>query len=146
MDAVFKALAAPVRRDILALVRDEERSAGDIAARFALTRPAISQHLTALKAAGLLEERRLGTSRRYRLRKEGLHVVRALLDELAGAQPPPRRAPPRAEAGPLERRLSLPVRPQVAFAWLADDDRVSLVAPPRALGAARARSAAAPRV
>ena len=66
MDTALRALAEPNRRRILALVRDEELSAGEIAGHFDVTRPAISQHLTVLKEAGLLSERRDGTRRLYR--------------------------------------------------------------------------------
>jgi DNA-binding transcriptional ArsR family regulator len=81
MDAALRALAEPNRRTILRLVQDEERSAGDIASRFELTRPAVSQHLTVLKNAGLLEERRVGTRRLYSVRPKGFQEVRAFLDE-----------------------------------------------------------------
>ncbi len=73
-------IADPRRRRILELVRDEERSAGEIAAAFEVTRPAISQHLRVLKEAGLITERREGTRRLYRLRAEGMQGVRAYLD------------------------------------------------------------------
>ena len=81
-DDVLKALAEPRRRAILRLVARVELAAGDIAAAFDVTRPAISQHLTVLRTAGLLHERRDGTRRLYRTRLEGLAAVRALLDEL----------------------------------------------------------------
>ena len=48
MDAVAHALAEPNRREILRLVRHEERTVGDIASHFSVTRPAISQHLRVL--------------------------------------------------------------------------------------------------
>jgi len=79
VDDLLRALAEPRRRDILRLVWDRELSAGDVAARFDVTRPAISQHLTVLKEAGLLAERRLGTRRLYRARPEGLAELRAYL-------------------------------------------------------------------
>ena len=81
-DEVLKALAEPRRRAILRLVADDELAAGEIAAAFDVTRPAISQHLTVLRVAGLLHERRDGTRRLYRARAEGLARPRALLDEL----------------------------------------------------------------
>ena len=81
MEAALKAIAAPRRRQILSLVRDDERSAGDIAAHFDVTRPAISQHLNVLKEAGLVSERRNGTRRLYRVRPEGLAEVKAFLEE-----------------------------------------------------------------
>jgi DNA-binding transcriptional ArsR family regulator len=80
MQAVVHALGEPRRRDILSLVRDRELAAGEIAARFEVTRPAISQHLTVLKAAGLLSERRDGTRRLYSARPEGLAELRSYLD------------------------------------------------------------------
>ena len=80
MEAALKAIAEPRRRQILALVRDEELSAGEIAGHFDVTRPAISQHLNVLKEAGLVNERRNGTRRLYSARPEGLVEVKAFLD------------------------------------------------------------------
>jgi len=79
MDAALKAIAEPRRREILRLVARNEQTAGEIAAHFDVTRPAVSQHLTVLKEAGLLAERRLGTRRLYRARPEGLAELRAYL-------------------------------------------------------------------
>jgi len=73
----FQALAAPRRREVLALVADRERTAGEIAARFDVTRQAISQHLRILLDAGLIRARRDGTRRWYGARPEGLEEVRA---------------------------------------------------------------------
>lgn len=81
MESALRAIAEPRRRAILRLVWDAERSAGDIASHFEVTRPAISQHLTVLKEAGLVSERRNGTKRLYRARPEGLADLRAFLDE-----------------------------------------------------------------
>jgi DNA-binding transcriptional ArsR family regulator len=81
VEAALKAIAAPRRREILALVRNGELSAGEIAANFDVTRPAVSQHLTALKEAGLVSERRNGTKRLYRARPEGLREIKAFLEE-----------------------------------------------------------------
>ena len=61
-------------------MRDGELSAGEIAAHFEVTRPAISQHLTVLKEAGLVSERRNGTRRLYQARPEGLVELKAFLD------------------------------------------------------------------
>jgi DNA-binding transcriptional ArsR family regulator len=79
MDAQLRALAEPRRREILRLVWSQELPAGAIAERFAVTRPAISQHLTVLKAAGLIAERRDGTRRLYRARRERLAEVLSFL-------------------------------------------------------------------
>ncbi|MBK5219871.1 MAG: helix-turn-helix transcriptional regulator [Thermoleophilia bacterium] len=81
MDLVARAIAEPRRRRILAMVRDDEMSAGEIAAGFDVSRPAVSQHLAVLREAGLLSERRQGTSRFYRARPEGLAGLRDFLDE-----------------------------------------------------------------
>lgn len=80
MEQALRALADPSRRQILTLVRSEERSAGEIAAELPVTWPAVSQHLRVLKGAGLLTERRQGTRRYYRARLEGLAEVRQFLD------------------------------------------------------------------
>ena len=80
-DAVLRALADPHRRQILRMVQHAELPAGQIAAHFDLTQQAVSQHLTVLKRAGLLAERREGTRRLYSLRSESLQPLRSLLDE-----------------------------------------------------------------
>src|SRR5881409_2440227 len=81
MEAALKAIAAPRRRQILTLVRDDELSAGEIASHFDVTRPAVSQHLNVLKEAGLVTERRNGTRRLYRARPEGFIQLKAFLEE-----------------------------------------------------------------
>jgi DNA-binding transcriptional ArsR family regulator len=80
VDSAVRAIAEPHRREILSLVREEELSAGEIASRFEVTRPAISQHLTVLREAGLVSERRDGTRRLYRARPEGLGELREFLE------------------------------------------------------------------
>jgi DNA-binding transcriptional ArsR family regulator len=81
VEAALKAIAAPTRRRILTLVRDDELSAGEIASHFDVTRPAVSQHLNVLKEAGLVSERRNGTRRLYRARPEGLTELKDFLEE-----------------------------------------------------------------
>jgi DNA-binding transcriptional ArsR family regulator len=81
VEAALKAIAAPRRRQILRLVRDGELSAGEIAAHFDVTRPAVSQHLNVLKEAGLVSERRNGTRRLYRVRPDGLAELKQFLEE-----------------------------------------------------------------
>jgi DNA-binding transcriptional ArsR family regulator len=80
VEATLRAIAEPHRRQILSLVREGELSAGEIAAHFDVTRPAISQHLNVLKEAGLVNERRNGTKRLYRARPEGLAEIKAFLE------------------------------------------------------------------
>lgn len=76
---VFAAIAHPVRRDILDLLAERERPVGEIASHFAVSRPAISQHLRVLLDAGLVAERRVGRERRYALVPEPLARVSAWL-------------------------------------------------------------------
>jgi len=77
MDAVVE----PRRREILRLVRDAELPAGEIASRFPdVSRPTVSEHLRVLREAGLVTERREGTRRLYRARREGLLSLREFLD------------------------------------------------------------------
>jgi DNA-binding transcriptional ArsR family regulator len=79
---VFQVLAEPRRREMLALVAERERTAGDIAARFDVTRQAVSQHLRVLLAAGLISERRDGARRWYAARPEGLDEMRRFVDAM----------------------------------------------------------------
>jgi DNA-binding transcriptional ArsR family regulator len=80
INSAVRAIAEPRRREILDLVRERELSAGEIASRFDVSRPAISQHLKVLYEAGLLEQRRDGTKRIYRARPEGLAELLQFLD------------------------------------------------------------------
>ena len=84
-DEALRALAEPRRRAILRLVAHDELAAGEIAAAFDVTRTAVSQHLTVLRNAGLLSERRAGTRRLYRARPEGLAGLREFLDDMWAA-------------------------------------------------------------
>ncbi|RSM55743.1 transcriptional regulator [Actinoplanes sp. ATCC 53533] len=77
MDEVAGAIADPVRREILLMLRDEPLSAGQIADRFVISRPAISRHLRVLREAGLVRDVADGRRRVYTL-------ATAPLDELAG--------------------------------------------------------------
>jgi DNA-binding transcriptional ArsR family regulator len=82
MDSALRALAEPTRREILRLVRDRERTSGEIAAHFDVTRPAVSQHLRALEEAKLVTVRRDGTRRWYRARPEGLREVHRWIESM----------------------------------------------------------------
>lgn len=82
MDAALKALAEPRRREIVRLVWSEELPATAIATRFTeVTRSAISQHLSVLREAGLVHERREGTRRLYRSNHHEMARLRAFLDD-----------------------------------------------------------------
>lgn len=77
----LQVIAAPRRLRILELVWDREFAAGDIAAEFDVTWSAISQHLSVLKAAGLVINRREGVSRKYRADKVALGPLRAVVED-----------------------------------------------------------------
>jgi DNA-binding transcriptional ArsR family regulator len=81
MEDVMRALAEPRRQEILRLLAEGELASGQIATHFDVSRPAISQHLQVLKAAGLVTERRLGTRRLYQVRPEALVELRAFLED-----------------------------------------------------------------
>jgi DNA-binding transcriptional ArsR family regulator len=80
-DAAFSALADPTRRAVLDLLRTGTRPAGDIARAFTVSRPAISKHLSILRRAHLVEERREGRHRLYQLNPEPLRAVDSWLDQ-----------------------------------------------------------------
>ena len=82
LDKALRALAEPRRRAILRLVAHSELAAGEIAGCFEVTRTAVSQHLTVLKNAGLLAERKVATRRLYRARPGGLAGLREFLDQM----------------------------------------------------------------
>jgi len=67
MNAIFKALNDPTRREILALLRERDLSAGAIAAHFSISKPSISHHLDLLKRAELVSVERRGQSLIYSL-------------------------------------------------------------------------------
>ena len=82
MQAVLDAISSPRRREILRLVWDGELSAGEIAARFDVSWPAVSQNLKVLRTAGLVRERREGTKRFYRADHVALGPVGAVLRQM----------------------------------------------------------------
>jgi DNA-binding transcriptional ArsR family regulator len=83
IDAVAHALADGTRRQILQLVRDDERAAGELAAEFPhMTRPAVSQHLRVLHDAGLVRVRPDGNRRLYRADSAGLAGMWRFIDEM----------------------------------------------------------------
>jgi ArsR family transcriptional regulator len=67
LNATFKALSDPTRREILRLLSQGDLSAGEIAERFDMTKPSISHHLTTLKQAGLVLDERRGQNIIYSL-------------------------------------------------------------------------------
>lgn len=93
MNQIFKALAHPARREIVAMLRRGPMNSGEIAAAFDMAWPSVTGHLTALKGAGLIESEREGTSVRYRLNISAAEEAIGFL--MALAQPAAKRARPR---------------------------------------------------
>jgi DNA-binding transcriptional ArsR family regulator len=81
IDQAFAALSDPTRRRILTLVAQRPRQAGEIAQRFPVSRPAVSKHLRVLREAGLLESRKVGRARVYRLHPTGLAGARKWMED-----------------------------------------------------------------
>ncbi|GAC1645256.1 MAG: metalloregulator ArsR/SmtB family transcription factor [Herpetosiphon sp.] len=77
---VFRALADPTRRAIFERLVKGEASVSEIKADFAVSQPAVSQHLAALRQAGLLIERRSGRHMYYRVEPQGLRPLVDWLD------------------------------------------------------------------
>jgi DNA-binding transcriptional ArsR family regulator len=99
MSDVFDALAHPVRRKILKLLRDGPLSAGDLAGRFEISKPTMSGHFAVLKAADLVTTERKGTSIIYRLNMSVLEEAMAALMSIAGTSAPE----PRETSQPKEQ-------------------------------------------
>jgi ArsR family transcriptional regulator len=81
----FKALADSTRRQILALLRHGELTAGDLAGHFDMTKPTMSHHFSILRDAGLITSRRDGQQIWYSLNTTVLQDVLAWAMDLAGA-------------------------------------------------------------
>ena len=79
-DAQLAALADPTRRAIFERLAKRPMAVGELAAGFDVSRPAVSQHLAALKAARLVEHEKSGTRNVYRVNPEGLAALRRYLD------------------------------------------------------------------
>ena len=75
MNVLFEALAHPTRREILAMLKKGSASAGDIAARFDVSKPTMSGHFAKLKEAGLIHADKIGTSIVYSLNLSTLEEV-----------------------------------------------------------------------
>ncbi len=110
MPDLLATLAEPTRREILRLVWEGERSAGDIAARFPVSFSAISQHLGALRAAGAVVRRREGRRQLYRADRAGLGPLGAYFDRLWGTKLDDLRRLAEAEQRALDDRPARGVR------------------------------------
>jgi DNA-binding transcriptional ArsR family regulator len=85
MDDVAAAIADPVRRDILVMLRDQRLAAGQIADRFAISRPAVSRHLRVLRQSGLVRHTLAGRQRFYELDASQLAGLIEWLDQFTVA-------------------------------------------------------------
>ncbi|HET9188249.1 MAG TPA: metalloregulator ArsR/SmtB family transcription factor [Acidothermaceae bacterium] len=72
---VYDAIAHPARRQVMDVLRDGPRRVNDLAGAFAMSRPAVSQHLRVLREAGLVGETRVGRERHYHLNAAPLRAV-----------------------------------------------------------------------
>ena len=84
MDAVAQALADPIRREILGMLREAPCTAGAIAQTFTVSRPAVSRHLRVLREAGLVRHTASGREREYALVLDALAPLEAFLARLRG--------------------------------------------------------------
>ncbi|HEY4242132.1 MAG TPA: metalloregulator ArsR/SmtB family transcription factor [Kofleriaceae bacterium] len=82
MDAVAQALADPIRRDILRMLRPRTYTAGALAGAFSVSRPAVSRHLRVLREAGLVKDTVRGREREYELVVSALDELGAYVEEL----------------------------------------------------------------
>jgi DNA-binding transcriptional ArsR family regulator len=87
VDRAFAALADPTRRAILQQLRSGQASVSAIAARFAISQPAISRHLRVLEEAELIKTDRDGQQRPRRLRPEGLVHAQRFIQDMASHWP-----------------------------------------------------------
>jgi DNA-binding transcriptional ArsR family regulator len=84
MDGVFKALADPTRREILRLLRAGEMTAGDLAAKFDMSKPSVSHHFAVLEQSGLIGSRKQGRHVYYFLNTTVMQDVLAFTWDLFG--------------------------------------------------------------
>jgi ArsR family transcriptional regulator, arsenate/arsenite/antimonite-responsive transcriptional repressor len=82
MNDAFKALADPTRREILRLLRSGERTAGELASRFDMSKPSVSHHFAVLKAADLIRSRRDGQQIYYALNTTVVEDLLAMIWDL----------------------------------------------------------------
>jgi DNA-binding transcriptional ArsR family regulator len=94
MQSVFEALAHPVRRDILKMLRNRAMSAGEIADHFPIAKPTLSGHFAVLKNADLITAERKGTTILYRINESVLEqMLGAVMDLASVGEPAKEKAP-----------------------------------------------------
>jgi DNA-binding transcriptional ArsR family regulator len=84
MDKIFKAMADINRRKILTLLKDKELSVNDLLKNFKITQATLSNHLSILRKANLVENRILGKQRIYRLNMDVLRLFTKNIEEFVG--------------------------------------------------------------
>ena len=84
LQKTMKALSDPVRRDVLSLLKDGRKAAGDIAGHFAISDAAVSRHLSVLKEAGLIRDTRQGKFIYYDLNASVLEEILLWISDLKG--------------------------------------------------------------
>ena len=113
-ESALRCLADPTRRRVFERLREGPRAVGELAAGLPVSRPAVSQHLKALKAAGLVLDRAEGARRVYFIDPEGLGELRRWLDRFwdqaldafkhEAETHPPRRRPVRGTPSPKRKK------------------------------------------
>src|SRR5579859_3243351 len=76
------ALSDPTRQSVVHLLRNKPSTVGELASQLPVSRPAVSQHLSVLKSAGLVEEERRGTRHYFRLNAKSLAELRGHIDAM----------------------------------------------------------------
>jgi DNA-binding transcriptional ArsR family regulator len=100
MQRVFEALSSTVRRKILAYLSKAEMTAGEIAARFEISKPAVSQHLAILENAGLVASEKRGQYVHYRLVEDNLaNTLNGYLQEVCPVSRPLKKESERKAKG-----------------------------------------------
>jgi ArsR family transcriptional regulator, arsenate/arsenite/antimonite-responsive transcriptional repressor len=88
MNGAFEALAHPTRREILEMLKDGSRNAGDIASAFAIAKPTLSMHLAKLREAGLIRSERQGNTIIYSINLSVIEdVMLAFMSRLNATKP-----------------------------------------------------------
>jgi DNA-binding transcriptional ArsR family regulator len=98
MSGVFRALADPTRRRVLALLREKPMSAGELADQFDVSKPTMSAHFNILREAGLIDATRHGKTIIYRLKMSVLEEALMGLAQTVGLELKPAAGTPKEEA------------------------------------------------
>lgn len=99
MNEVFKALSHPIRRKVLAMLRERPMASGEIAQAFDVAWPTMTTHLNALKDAGLVTAEREGTSIRYQVNASVMEEAIAAIMDLMGTGEAERTTTPKDAQG-----------------------------------------------